>query len=76
MSVIKHRIRFSRKDASFLETLKVRLDWSLSNLVWLRMSLLIPGVFDLMAFKGPFQLTLFYDSIKENNPQKVTLAKS
>lgn len=48
MSVIKHRVRLPRKivDASFLEIFKVRLDRSLSKLVWLRISLLIPGVFD------------------------------
>lgn len=48
MTVIKHWSRLPRKmvDASFLETFKVRPDKSLSNLVWLRMSLLIPQCFD------------------------------
>jgi len=33
-------------DAPFLETFKVRLDRALSNLIWLKMSLLIAGGLD------------------------------
>jgi len=45
MRVMKHWYRFPREvvDAPALETLKVRLDGALSNLVWLKMSLLIAG---------------------------------
>ena len=45
-----------------LETSKVRLDGALSNLINLQVSLFIAGELDWMAFKGPFQLKLFFDS--------------
>ena len=43
LRVLKHWNRFPREvvDAPSLETFKVRLDWTLSNLVWLKMFLLI-----------------------------------
>jgi len=39
------------------------MDGALSNLLELKMSLLIAGQLDKMTFKGPFQLKLFYDSV-------------
>jgi len=43
--VVKHWSRLPREvvEASSLETLKVRLDGALSNLIWLKMSLLTAG---------------------------------
>jgi len=48
MRVVKHWNRLTRKvaDAPSLETFKVRLDRALSNLVQLKMSLLIAGSLD------------------------------
>jgi len=48
MRVMKHRHRLPREvvNAPSLETFKVRLDKALSNLVWLKMSLLTAGVLD------------------------------
>jgi len=46
----------------FLETLKVRLDGAPSNLIPLKMPLLIAVGLDWMTSKGPFQLKLAYDS--------------
>ena len=45
------------------ETFRVRFDGAVSNLSWLKMSLLIAGGLDQMAFKGPFQPKLFQDSM-------------
>ena len=42
--------------ASSLETFKARLDQALSNLMELRMSLLIAGELQGMAYKGPCHL--------------------
>jgi len=41
MRVVKHWHRLPRNvmDAPVLETFKVRLDWALSSLIWLKMSL-------------------------------------
>ena len=50
-------------DAPSLETFKVRLDGALSNLIQLKMSLLMAGGLDYMAFRGPFQPKPFYDSV-------------
>ena len=48
MRVVKPWNRFPREvvDAPFLETFKTMLDGALSNLVWWKMSLLIPGGLD------------------------------
>jgi len=48
MQVVKHWHRLPREvvDAPCLETSKVRLDWALSNLVQLQMSLLTAGGLD------------------------------
>ncbi|KAK4829892.1 hypothetical protein QYF61_007284 [Mycteria americana] len=65
MRVVKHWNKLPREavDAPSLETFKVRLDRALSNLIQLKMSLLMEGELDLMAFKCPFQPKLFYDSV-------------
>ena len=41
-----HRLPIEEVDVPLLETFKVRLDWALSNLIWLMMSLLIAGGWD------------------------------
>jgi len=43
--VVKHWHMLPREvvDAPSLDTLKARLDWALSNLIWLEMSLLTAG---------------------------------
>jgi len=48
MRVVKHWLRLSREvvDDPSLETFKVRLDRALSNLVELKMSLLVAGGLD------------------------------
>ena len=43
-------------DALSLETFKVRLNRTLSNLIYLYMSLFIARELNCMTFKGPFQL--------------------
>ena len=47
MRVVKHRNRLPIEvvDAPSLETLKARLDGALSNLLWLKTSLLVAGRF-------------------------------
>jgi len=45
MKMVKHWNRLPREVAP-LETFKVRLDGALSNLIWLKMSLLIAGGLD------------------------------
>jgi len=54
MRVVKHWHRLPREvvDAPSLETFKARLDGALSNLIWLKMLLLIAGGLDQMTFKG------------------------
>jgi len=49
--------------APSLETFQARLDGALSNLIWLKMSLLMAGGLDWMAFKGPFPPELFKGSM-------------
>jgi len=51
-------------DAPPLEMFKARLDGALSNLDWLKMSLLAAGKLDWVALKGPFQPKPFHDSMK------------
>jgi len=48
MRVVKHWNRLPREvvEAPSLETSKARLDGALSNLVWLKMSLLMAGGLD------------------------------
>jgi len=57
-----HRVPKGVVDVPSLETFKVRLDGTLSNLIHLKMSLLIAGGLDWMTFNGPFQDKPFYDS--------------
>jgi len=45
-------------------TFEVRLDGALSNLVWLKMTLLAAGGLGWMTSKGLFQPKAFYDSMK------------
>lgn len=54
MRVIKHWNLARGWDAPSMETFKIRLDTALSNLTYLKMSLLITGVLDLMTFKRSF----------------------
>jgi len=50
-------------DAPSLETFKARLDGALSNLIWLKTSLLTAGGLGWMTFKSPFQPKLFHNSM-------------
>jgi len=52
MREVKHWHRLPREvvDASSLETFEVRLDGSVSNLIWLKMSLLIAAGLELKDF--------------------------
>jgi len=61
--VVKPWPRLPREliDAPSLETFKARLDRALSNLVWLKMSVLTAGGLDKMTSKGPSQPKEFYD---------------
>jgi len=65
MSVVKHWHRLHREvvDAPSLETFKARLDGALSNLVWLKMSLLTAGGLCWMASEGPVQPKAFCGSV-------------
>jgi len=54
-------------EAPSLETFKVRLDEALSNLVWLKMSLLTAGGLGWMTSNGPFQPKTSYVSMKSEN---------
>ena len=64
--MVKHWNRLPREvvDPPSLEAFKVRFDEALSNLISLKMSLLIAGWLDYMSFKGPFQHKLLYVSMK------------
>jgi len=63
MSVVKHWKGLPREvvEASSLETFKARLDGALSNLVWLKMSLLTAGGLGYMTSISPFQPKACYD---------------
>ena len=65
MRMVKRWHRLPREviDGSSLETFKVRLDGALSNLIQSKMSPLTAGGVGYMAFRGSFQLKLFYDSV-------------
>ena len=65
MRVVKpwHRLPREMVDAPSLETFKSRLDGALSNLVWLKVSLLAAGGLDRMAFTGPFPPKPVWDSM-------------
>jgi len=65
MRVVKHWNRLPREvvETPSLETFKARLDGALSNLVWLKMSLLPAGGLGWMTSKGPFQSKAFHDSM-------------
>jgi len=51
------------RDAPSLETFQARLDGALSNLVQLKMSLLMAGGLNQVTFNGPFQPKPFYGSM-------------
>ena len=53
----------THEDQGSLEAFRVRLDGALSNLVSLKMSLLMAEGLDAMIFKGPSQPKPFYDSM-------------
>jgi len=53
-------------EAPFLEAFKAKLDGALSNLVWLKMSLLTAGRLGSMTCKGAFQPKAFYDSMSSD----------
>jgi len=65
MGEVKQWNRLPREamDAPSLAVLKARLDGSLSNLVWWKMSLLMAGVLELDDLQGPVQHLPFYDSV-------------
>jgi len=65
MRVMKHWKRLPREvtDVSSLETFEVRLAQALSNLILLKMSLLVARGLNLITFEDPFQPKLFYDSM-------------
>lgn len=64
MLVVKHWNKLPREvvDSPSLKTFKIRLDGAVSNLIWLKMSLLIVEELDLMTFKCAFQSKLTYES--------------
>jgi len=66
MRVVKPWPRLPREvvDAPSLETFKAGLDGALSNLVWLKMSLLTAGGLGWVASKGPSQPKAFYASLR------------
>jgi len=65
MRIVKPWPRLSREvgDAPSLETIKAMLDWALSNLIKVTMSLFTAGGLVWVASNGPFHLQLFYDSM-------------
>lgn len=70
MRMVKHGNRLPREvDAPSLETFTVRLDGALNGLIQLKMTLLMAGVLDRMAFKGPFRPKLFSASINTKIPK-------
>ena len=63
--MVKHWHSLPREvvDAPFTQTFKIKLDGVLRTLTELWMSLFIAGGLDQMAFRGPFQLKRFCDSM-------------
>ena len=59
-----HRLPREVVDAPSLGTVKARLDGALSNLVWLKMSLLTAGGWNHITFQAPFQPKAFCGSVK------------
>lgn len=57
----QHRLPVVVAKAPSLETFKVELDGALSNLIFVKMSLLTAGGWDYMTFTGPFQPITSYD---------------
>lgn len=55
--VVKQGQRLPRGavDATSLKTFKVRSDRALSNLLYLKMSLIVAGDLEQMTFEGPLQ---------------------
>lgn len=70
--VVKHHNRLPRKavDTPFLETFKVRLDRALSNLIQLKMSLLIARGLDKVIFKDHLQPKLLYVTLNISDRKK------
>jgi len=66
MRVVKpwHRLPREVVGAPSLEAFQARLDGALSNLMWVKMSLLMAGGLDQMTFKGPFLPKPSRDSLK------------
>jgi len=66
MRVVKYwnRLPSEVAEAPSLETFRARLDGALSNLIWLKMSLLTAGGLGYVTSKGPFQPKALYDSMK------------
>lgn len=64
MRLVKHWHRWPREvvDASFLETFEVRMDRTLSSLIYLAMSLFTAGIW-IRCFGDPFQHKPFCDSM-------------
>jgi len=64
MRVVKpwHRLPREKVEGPSLETSKASLDGALSNLIQLKMSLLMAGGVDWMVLKGPIQPRALYDS--------------
>lgn len=63
--VVRHCSRLPREVFGTLplETLQIKLDVALSNLIYLETLLLTSGRLDKMVFEGPFQLDASYDCL-------------
>lgn len=60
-------------DAQSLEIFKFSLDWALSNMMELKMSLLTAVGLNHRTFKGPFHSKLFYDYNYESTIYEIWL---
>jgi len=74
MRVLKpgHRLPREVVNAPSLEMFKARLDGALSNLIHLKLFLVIAGGLGQMALKGPFQPKPFYGSCCANTVGDIT----